>query len=322
MLLILSLIFIAVGLFLLAKGADYLIEGAVGLSKRVGVSELFTGLTLVAFGTSAPELFVGVSATIQGSGIALGNVLGSNVSNIALILGLAILIKPAPINKSTIKSEIPFLILISSSISAMVLEDSSITIWDGITLLAFMVIFIAYLYMMAKNDKKIREQILSEIDENEKNEHMPWGKIIFLSLLGIVMLAGGGELTVRYSIKFARLIGMSEALISVTIVAFGTSLPELVTAITASRKNTNDILVGNIIGSNVFNILTILGISSLFGTITPDRSLGFDAIFGLLMVVLLLIGILLNKKKNAGRVLGGILVASYIFYIGYNIFLG
>jgi cation:H+ antiporter len=136
------------------------------------------------------------------------------------------------------------------------------------------------------------------------------------------MLAGGGELTVRYSIEFARIIGMSEALISVTIVAFGTSLPELVTAITASRKNTNDILVGNIIGSNVFNILTILGISSLFGTISPDRSLGFDAIFGVAIVIALLIGILLNKKRNAGRLLGAILVLSYIFYIGYNIILG
>ena len=319
---ILSLVFIAIGLILLAKGADYLIEGAVGLSKRVGVSELFTGLTLVAFGTSAPELFVGVSATIQGSGIAMGNVLGSNVSNVALILGLAILIKPAPINKSTVKSEIPFLILISLTLASMIFENSSITIWDGIILLTFMVIFISYLYMMAKSDKKIREQILSEIDDGEETEHMSWGKIAFLSLLGIGMLAGGGELTVRYSIEFAKLIGMSEALISVTIVAFGTSLPELVTAITASRKNTNDILVGNIIGSNVFNILTILGISSLFGTISPDRSLGFDAIFGLLIVVALLIGILLNKKRNAGRALGAILVSSYIFYIGYNIFLG
>jgi cation:H+ antiporter len=315
-------VFIAIGLVLLAKGADYLIEGAVGLSKRVGVSELFTGLTLVAFGTSAPELFVGVSATIQGSGIAMGNVLGSNVSNVALILGLAILIKPAPINKSTIKSEIPFLILISTSVTAMIFENSAITIWDGIVLLTFMVIFIAYLYTMAKNDKKIREQILSEIDEGEEIDHMSWGKIAFFSLLGIGMLAGGGELTVRYSIEFAKLIGMSEALISVTIVALGTSLPELVTAIAASRKNTNDILVGNIIGSNVFNILTILGISSLFGTISPDRSLGFDAVFGVIIVIALLIGILLNKKRNAGRVLGATLVSSYIFYIGYNIILG
>ncbi|SDC83136.1 calcium/sodium antiporter [Geotoga petraea] len=319
---ILSLVFITIGLVLLAKGADYLIEGAVGLSKRVGVSELFTGLTLVAFGTSAPELFVGVSATIQGSGIAMGNVLGSNVSNVALILGLAILIKPAPINKSTISYEIPFLILISTVITAMLFENPAITIWDGIILLTFMVIFIAYLYTMAKSDKKIREQILSEIDEVEETDHMSWGKIAFLSLLGIGMLAGGGELTVRYSIEFARILGMSEALISVTIVAFGTSLPELVTAITASRKNTNDILVGNIIGSNVFNILTILGISSLFGTISPDRSLSFDAIFGVIIVVGLLIGILLNKKRNAGRLLGAILVSSYIFYIGYNIFLG
>lgn len=319
---VLSLVFIAIGLALLTKGADYLIEGAVGLSKKVGVSELFTGLTLVAFGTSAPELFVGVSATIQGSGIAMGNVLGSNVANVALILGLAILIKPAPINKSTIKFEIPFLILISTSVTAMIFENPAITIWDGIILLTFMVIFIEYLYIMAKNDKKIREQILSEIDEGEEVSHMSWGRITFFSLLGIGMLAGGGELTVRYSIEFARIIGMSEALISVTIVAFGTSLPELVTAITASRKNANDILVGNIIGSNIFNILTILGISSLFGTISPDRSLVFDAIFGVIIVITLLIGILLNKKKNAGRLLGAILISSYIFYIVYNVVLG
>ncbi|UYP00230.1 calcium/sodium antiporter [Oceanotoga sp. DSM 15011] len=318
----LNLFLILFGLILLAKGADILIEGALGFSKKLGVSELFTGLTLVAFGTSAPELVVGISASLNNSGIALGNVLGSNVSNIALILGMAVLIKPAPMGKSTMKFEMPFLIIISTVISSMIIEDSSvISRFDGLILISFLLIFIIYLYMMAKNDKEVQNQLLEDIKDDE-NDEMGWTKIILLSSIGIIMLAIGGDLTVNNSIKLARIIGISESLIGVTIVAVGTSLPELVTAIAASKKGSNDILLGNIIGSNIFNILTIVGISSLINDIKPDRGLTFDAFYSLILAIILLFGTLLSKKKKVGRPLGFIFILMYIFYIYQSIVLG
>ncbi|HOO74238.1 MAG TPA: calcium/sodium antiporter [Tepiditoga sp.] len=330
---ILNIILIAVGLILLTKGADFLITGAVGLSKRIGVSELFTGLTLVAFGTSAPELVVSVSASLKGSGIALGNVVGSNIANLGLILGLSILIKPAPINKSTIKYEIPFLLIISGALLSMILESnhyaafntgfikSTLTRYDGVILLCFLIMFFAYLYTMAKNDKSLQKQFLGEVPENS-DKNMSVTKIVSFSLIGIIMLALGGELTVTNSISLAKLMGISEALIGVTIVAIGTSLPELVTSIVASRKGSNDILIGNIIGSNVFNILFILGTSSVINSISPDRDMSFDILYSLIISFIVFLGILINRKKLAGRFLGILLLCGYIFYIFMGIRLG
>ncbi|WP_240739474.1 calcium/sodium antiporter [Marinitoga lauensis] len=256
---ILDIVLIVTGMFLLIEGANYLIEGSVGFSRKIGVSELFTGLTLVAFGTSAPELFVSISAALNGSaGIALGNVVGSNITNIALILGLSLMIKKSSIPKSTLVYEIPFVILISLTLLFMLLDgNSSLSLYDGFILLTYLIIFIAYMYNMAKNDKNIQEQLLEEVQE-VKIETMSWNKIIFLVLLGIVMLAIGGEITVRGASHFAKTLGLTETLIGVTIIAIGTSLPELVTSIIAAKKGTNDILIGNLIGSNAFNILVVL----------------------------------------------------------------
>ncbi|GAB6189385.1 calcium/sodium antiporter [Marinitoga arctica] len=317
----LDLFLIIVGMFFLIKGADYLIEGSIGFSKKIGVSELFTGLTLVAFGTSAPELFVSISAALKGaSGIALGNVIGSNITNIALILGLSLMIRKTYIQKSTLLYEIPFVILISSTLLFMLLDgNSQLSNYDGFILITYLIIFIAYMYNMAKNDKTIQEQLLEEVKES-KNMELTWNKIIFLILLGIVMLAIGGDVTVRGASHFAKLLGLTETLIGVTIIAIGTSLPELVTSIIAAKKGTNDILIGNLVGSNAFNILVVLGITASIHPVIPDRSVVFDAIY--MVATITLTEIFLIRKKEAGFFKGLILFLSYVFYIIFNIKLG
>ncbi|WGS65138.1 calcium/sodium antiporter [Marinitoga aeolica] len=318
---ILDIVLIIAGMFLLIKGADYLIEGSVGFSKRIGVSELFTGLTLVAFGTSAPELFVSISAALNGSaGIALGNVIGSNITNIALILGLSLMIKKSTIPKSTLYYEIPFVILISLTLLFMLLDgNSALSIYDGFILLTYLIIFIAYMYNMAKNDKSIQEQLLEEIQE-VKIKTMSWNKIIFLVLLGIVMLAIGGEISVRGASHFAKTLGLTETLIGVTIIAIGTSLPELVTSIIAAKKGTNDILIGNLVGSNAFNILVVLGITASIHPVIPDRSVIFDAYY--MVGVIFLTELFLLRKREAGFWKGLILFLSYLSYIIINLRLG
>jgi len=319
--LILDLIFIVSGMILLIKGADYLIEGSVGFSKKIGVSELFTGLTLVAFGTSAPELFVSISAALKGSsGIALGNVIGSNITNIALILGLSLMVKKTTVPKSTLLYETPFVILISSTLLFMILDgNNSLSNYDGFILLTYLIIFIAYMYNMAKNDKNIQEQLFEELNETKVSD-MSWNKIIFLVLLGIVMLAIGGDITVRGASHFAKSLGLTETLIGVTIIAIGTSLPELVTSIIAAKKGTNDILIGNLIGSNAFNILVVLGITASIHPVIPDRDITFDAFY--MVGVVLLTELFLIRKREAGFWKGLILLLSYIIYIGINIKLG
>ncbi|AEX84936.1 conjugal transfer protein TraR [Marinitoga sp. 1135] len=318
---LLDFVLVVIGMILLIKGADYLISGAVGFSRKMGVSELFTGLTLVAFGTSAPELFVSISAAFKGSaGIALGNVIGSNIANIALILGLSSMVRKSIIKKSTLLYEIPFVILISMTLLFMLLDgNSSLSNYDGFMLLTYLIIFIAYMYNMAKMDKTFQEQFSEELNEVETKD-MSWGKITFLSLLGIVMLAIGGDVTVNGASGLAIAMGLSETLIGVTIIALGTSLPELVTSIIAAKKGTNDILVGNLIGSNAFNILVVLGISASIHPIVPDRNVIFDAYY--MVGIIILTELFMFRKREMGFFKGLILLLLYCIYIGISINIG
>ncbi len=215
-----NILLIALGIFLLIRGADRLIEGALGLTRKVGVSELFAGLTVVAFGTSAPELVVTISSSIKGASVGLGNVLGSNVANIGLILGISFLISPTKIQKSTVNIEMPFLLIISVVIFAMIMEGNSVlTRYDGMILITFLLIFMAYLYYMAKNDQQMRKQLVESDEMKKVEKEESWAKIITFSALGLAMLIIGGELTVSNSVIFAKNIGISESLIGVTIVA-------------------------------------------------------------------------------------------------------
>jgi cation:H+ antiporter len=320
---LINILLIALGIFLLIRGADRLIEGALGLTRKVGVSELFAGLTVVAFGTSAPELVVTISSSIKGASVGLGNVLGSNVANIGLILGISFLISPTKVQKSTVNIEMPFLVIISVVIFAMIMEGNSVlTRYDGMILITFLLIFMAYLYYMAKNDQQMRKQLVESDEMKKVEKEESWAKIITFSALGLVMLIIGGELTVNNSVIFAKNIGISESLIGVTIVAIGTSLPELVTAIVAAIKHSDDIVMGNIVGSNTFNVAAILGISALINGAKADRPVTFDVSYGLLLALVLLLGTMMKKDRKVGRGLGSILFSLYVIYIIISIRIG
>jgi len=307
---------------LLIKGADYLIKGAVALSKRLGVSELFIGLTVVAFGTSAPELAVSIQAALKGSGIAIGNVVGSNIANIALILGTVSIIKPLKISSSTFRYEIPFLILTSLAAGMLLLDGGSfLSRFDGIVLLCFFIIFLDYLCSMAKKDRKV----LLDMERTEEIEQQSKiGSYLSLSILatvgGLISIIYGGKLVIDNAVLIAKAAGVSETLIGVTIVALGTSLPELVAGITATLKKKADIAVGNVIGSNVFNILLILGISACLNPIKADRNLTQDNIF--MIGTATILPILAGRKKTLRRLGGIILLLLYFTYIYLGILAG
>ncbi|RKX51048.1 MAG: sodium:calcium antiporter [Thermotogae bacterium] len=306
-----NVLLLIVGFALLVKGADYLIDGSVAIARRFGVSELFIGLTIVAFGTSAPELAVSVKAAIDGSGIAIGNVLGSNVANVALILGATAIIQPLRISTSTIAKEMPFVILSTIAAGMLLLNGTmGLNRYDGVVLLCFFAIFVDYLFSMAKNDREIG--ITEEKGISHLEHKMPLA--ILATLGGLAGVVFGSDLVVNSGINLARSFGVSDTLIGVTLVAFGTSLPELVTSITAGIKKKADLAVGNIIGSNIFNLLLVLGISSSISPIQTDRDITQDIIFALISIVLLLLFSGLKRKK-LGRTGGIILLAFYFIYI-------
>lgn len=309
---LLNLLILAVGIFLLLKGADYLIDGSVALAKRLGVSELFIGLTIVAFGTSAPELAVSIQAAVKGSGIAIGNVLGSNIANVALVLGASAMIRNIRVSSSTIRSEIPFVVLISLATGMLLLNDSfMISRYEGVVLLCFFIIFIDYVYSMAKDDIVNNKTASESKVENilEKNIALAW----LATLGGMAGVVFGGDMVVKSGIVLAKAFGVSETLIGVTIVAIGTSLPELVTSIVAGIKKQADLAVGNIVGSNIFNLLVVLGISSLVSPIKADRPVTQDIIFTIATVAIL--PFLAGKKKTLGKFSGAILLATYVIYL-------
>jgi len=309
-----TLILLGIGFLLLIKGADYLIEGAVAIAKRFGISELFIGLTIVAFGTSAPELAVSFQAALKGSGIAIGNVLGSNIANVALILGAAALISPLKVSNSTMYYEIPFIIIISAASGAMFFgRDFTLGRSDGIVLLAFFVIFMMYIFAMARQDRAISQTVRIQ----EKKDTISFGRDIkwawIATIGGLVAVIIGGDLVVDAGSHVARSFGVSDMLIGVTIVAIGTSLPELVTSLAAGRKGRNDLALGNVIGSNIFNTLFILGISALASPLKADRPFRLDIAFNVGISIAL--PLLIMRKKVLSRFSGLLLIALYAGYL-------
>ncbi|OAA31734.1 conjugal transfer protein TraR [Kosmotoga arenicorallina S304] len=313
-----NMLFLAIGFALLVKGADYLIDGSIAIARRFGVSELFIGLTIVAFGTSAPELAVSVKAAIDGSGIAIGNVLGSNIANVALILGATAIIQPLRISASTTKKEMPFVILSTVAAGMLLLGGKmGLNRFDGVVLLCFFAIFVDYLLSMAKSDRELDVVV-------EKSFHHLEGKMPFAILATVGGLAGvlfGSDLVVNSGMNLARSFGVSDTLIGVTLVAFGTSLPELVTSIAAGLKKRADLAIGNIIGSNIFNLLLVLGIAAVASPIQSDRDITQDVIFALVSIVLLLLFTGLKRRK-LGRIGGMALLAFYFVYIWLSIVAG
>lgn len=305
-----SFILLLVGFIFLIKGADYFVEGSSNIAKKFKISPMIIGLTIVAMGTSMPELSVSITSSLIGKNdMSLANVVGSNMFNILMALGVSSLIINLPIKKDSIKFDIPFLIGIGTLLLLM-LFDLKLSIFEGLILIG---IFVFYLWktlkpMLKKKDKDIKEN-------EEKNKSM--FKMIVISLVGIIGIIIGGNMVVDNASKIAEIFGMSQNLIGLTIVAVGTSLPEFVTSIMAIKKGENEIAIGNVVGSNIFNILLILGVSSVVNPLMINIVGLIDVLFMVASSVLLYLFI--RKNKNLNRYQGIIFILLYVGYIIYTI---
>lgn len=304
-----------IGFVMLIKGADWFVDGAAGIADKLHIPQLIIGLTIVAMGTSAPEAAISISASVQGSAdIAVGNILGSNILNILIILGITSVITPLAVQKSTVKYEIPFVIIISVIFGLIGLFDNSIGFIDGILLWVLFIAYIAYLFIMTKKGKIQADE--SDDEDNGKKPKKVWQLILF-GIIGIALVVFGSNITVNAATEIATMFGMSERFIGLTIVALGTSLPELVTSITAALKKNADIAIGNIVGSNIFNILFVIGTSAMITPVAYQNQFLVDSILCVATAMLLLL-LVLNKDKKLKR-WGGIIML--ICYAGYFVYL-
>lgn len=303
-----QIILLVVGFVLLIKGADIFVDGASKIAAKMGIPSLVIGLTIVAMGTSAPEAAVSISASLRGvADIAVGNVIGSNILNILLILGLSAVIMPLAVQKSTFRYEIPFTIFVSVVLAFLGLSDNTIGRIDGIIFWVFFIAYLAYLYHGTKTGS-----IVSDETEEPKKDGSIIKMILFI-LIGLLLIIFGSNIAVEAAKKIAASFGMDERLIGLTIVALGTSLPELVTSAIAAIRGKADIAIGNIIGSNIFNILFVLGTSALITPLTYQGTFLFDSIVCILVPVLLF-ALLLNKQRKLGRIGGIIMLVAFVAY--------
>ncbi len=311
---IISVVFLIIGFLGLIKGADIFVDSASQIAAKLKVPLIVIGLTIVAFGTSAPEAAISITSAYQNNaGIAVGNVLGSNVMNILLILGISALICRLPVKKTTFMYEIPFVAFITAVLLLIGYIGGSVDRIDGVILAVLFVVFMAYLFKLSKSGDYSLDDDVTEIDENAS---IP--KMIIFVIIGIAMVVLGSDFTVSGATKIAEIAGLDDRIIGLTVVAFGTSLPELVTCIQAARKKKTDIAIGNIIGSNIFNILFVLGVSALVSPspIIFQDSFIIDAIMAIAAALILWL-LCLNKNKSFGKVGGIIMLAVYAGYFAY-----
>lgn len=302
-----NLLMLALGFVLLVKGADWFVDGAAGIANKFKIPQLIIGLTIVAMGTSAPEAAVSISAALKGSAeITIGNIVGSNILNILIILGLTAVITPVAVAKSTIRVDIPFMLGISALLLIQGL-DGSVTLLDGIVLL---VVFAGYLTYLVINARKNPEQL-----EEERIKNQSIWMCLLWTAIGLVAIILGSNFSVDAASNIARILGLSERFIGLTIVALGTSLPELVTSVMAARKGNADIAIGNIVGSNIFNILFVVGLSSVI------VSVPFASAFIVDMIVAIGAGVLLwifsLHKKKLIPIHGVVFLLAYAGYFAY-----
>jgi len=312
------ILFIA-GFFLLIKGADLLVDGSTSVAKKLNISNIVIGLTIVAFGTSAPEFIVNIFASIQGNTeIAIGNILGSNIANILLILGISAIIYPLTAKKNTILKEIPLsllaIIVLGFMANDAIIDDvafSGITRIDGFILLSFFIIFLYYTFGITKSTNDIAE----------KNQIKAYGytKTILLIILGLIGLTVGGKWIVDGAVKIAELFNVSQSLIGLTIIAIGTSLPELATSAVAAYKKQSDIAIGNVVGSNIFNIFWILGASAIIRPLPFNADYNGDIAMTVLASALLFLVMFIGKKRVIERWQGIFMVTTYVGYIVFLI---
>ncbi len=320
-----SLSLFVIGFIFLIKGADFLVDGSSSIAKKFNFSNLFIGLTIVAFGTSLPELIISVLASFkESSDIALGNVIGSNISNTLLILGVVAVITPLTVKKETINKEIPFSLLAIVALFVLsndfLLDNKNfnlITRIDGLILLLFFGIFIYYTFGRGKQERELLENFGK--DKIEVYSKLKSYSMLFLGVLG---LFAGGKWVVDGAIDIASFLGLSEAFAGLTIAAIGTSLPELASSAVAAKRGKADMAVGNIIGSNVFNFLWVIGLSSAVKSINYSFFLNIDMLFLFLVTVLLLILIYWGKKNILSQKEGGLLLFLYLIYLIFLVYRG
>jgi len=324
---LINFIIIVIGFTILVKSANFFLKGAVSLSKKLKIPAIIIGLTVVAFGTSTPEFFVSNISALKGSGdITLGNIIGSNITNILLILGLATIFYPLKASDKVIIREIPFMILTSFALWLVAddtlfnfLNQSFITRGDALLLLLFFSIFMYYLIFDIIRSMNQKE-IIEEFKEIENTKILSIKMIILFMFLGLIGLFFGGRLVVDNATLIALNLGISEALVGLTIVAIGTSLPELVTTIIAAKNKKADIAIGNIIGSNIFNTVFILGVAGTIAPINFNSNLRIDIIFMILISVVLLIMSL--RGKEISRTEGTVFFLLFVLYITFVILRG
>lgn len=317
---VLQIFLLAAGFVMLIKGADFFVDGSSGIASRFGISQLVVGLTIVAMGTSAPEAAVSISAALKGNaGITIGNVLGSNILNIFIILGLTALLtkKTVPVASSTIKIEMPFMIVIMLILLWMGYAGNEIARLEGAGLWIVFLLYLFYLFKMAKKgaDKNSKDnEGESSPREGEKKEKS-MAMLVLFTAVGLALIVIGSSVTVDAATEIAKIIGLSERFIGLTIVALGTSLPELFTSVSAARKGKADIAIGNIVGSNVFNVLFVVGTSALITPVVFESKFIVDSIVAVAAGVLLWIFSFRGRSLN--RAEGGLLLLGYLGYFIY-----
>ncbi len=305
---ILQVVLLAVGFFLLVKGADWFVDGSSGIADRLGIPQLVIGLTIVAMGTSAPETAVSITAALGGNAdIAVGNVVGSNILNILIILGISSVITSIAVAKTTIRYEIPIMLFISFLLLFFGMTDGLIVLWEGIVLLLCFALYILYMFVMIKKGEMQSEAL--------ESQQKPVWKLILASVIGLALIIIGSKVTVNAATTIAQKIGISEKFIGLTVVALGTSLPELFTSVIAARKGNADIAIGNIVGSNIFNILFVLGTSALIIPVPFETGFVVDCLVSVAAGVILWLCVFCKKKLK--RIDGIIMLLSYGFYFAY-----
>lgn len=304
---VLQVFILLVGFLLLVKGADWFVEGAAGIAKKLGIPQLIIGLTIVAMGTSMPEAAVSITAALQeNAGITIGNIVGSNILNILIILGVTALITNVAIQKSTLYYEIPYMIAITIVLMIFGITGGEITFIEGIIFWLLFIVFLGYLFVMSKKGNS---------QENEEVKDIPVWKCILFMVVGGVMVVKGSDFAVSGASAIARFFGMSERFIGLTIVAFGTSLPELVTSVTAAKKGNAGIAIGNIVGSNIFNILFVIGTTALICTVPFESKFIIDTIIAIASGAVLWLGTYKNRELR--KPCGIVMLLGYAAYFIY-----
>lgn len=303
----LQVIILLAGFLFLVKGADWFVEGAASIAKKLGIPQLIIGLTIVAMGTSMPEAAVSITAAInKNAGITIGNVVGSNILNILIILGITAVITNVAIQRSTLLYEIPFMTVITIVLLIFGITGSEVTFIEGVIFWILFLIYLGYLFVMAKKGNN---------QEEAEAKDIPVWKCMLLMVIGGILVVKGSDFAVSGATEIARYFGMSERFIGLTIVALGTSLPELVTSVTAARRGNAGIAIGNIVGSNIFNILFVIGTTALICTVPFESKFFIDTVVAVLCGAILWIGTFRHKELR--KPCGVVMLLCYVAYFLY-----